>query len=562
MIVYIKLVLLCVFIAITNPSSIDRLGYLCHKFGPAAGILYGVAWTMSGIGLLAGACIANRFWRFVIGLLVSASTYFYLVNNAISSTSVFIYSYLEMLINARSAFFNAVQYYAYYMVQFKVVGVVLIGFLGFLLPVGSDKGRWSQLAKKTKTLLGVYCLPIAMLLGITMLTIHKTEYGLNGMMVQYIPQSHSVYYMLNQLFGSTSWDREFPDSVVHQRMANSPKHIILIIDESVRADYLNKDENSAINLNRLGYKNHQFNFGSMVSGMNVSDYSKYFIRVGARPGQPQMGTNRHPFIWQYAKQAGYKTIYIDNQHDQFNFQNFMTLEEKSWIDMCVFPREVYSNLITIDHDSLDIVDTLMDSPTPLFIVLLKNGVHFPYDQSISTHELSFFPNYTQGSVLDRSKQSELINSYKNAIQLIIDPFFAKLDTLDLSNAVVLYTSDHGQNLLDTQSVQTHGSLNNPSVYEGLVPFIVFSDHPKWVRPLRDAVRLNYNALTHFSIYPTLLMVMGYQNVSTAHGETIFEHQQVPYAFLYSRSGLKTRVSFFPSQQQPQFFYVSTLNLSE
>ena len=294
----------------------------------------------------------------------------------------------------------------------------------------------------------------------------------------------------------------------------------------------------------------------MVAGINVSDYSKYFMRVGARPGQHRMGINKHPFIWQYAQQAGYKTVYIDNQYGYFQFQNFLTMEEKSWINECVFPRSDDSNLITIDQDSLDIVDKLMASQHPLFSVVAKNGIHFPYDQHIPARDLQFLPNYTKGSVLDQSKKAELVNSYKNAIQLITDPFFAKLETLDLRDAVVFYTSDHGQNLLDTQSLQTHGSLNNPSLYEGLVPFIVFSDHPAWVKAFQDAVRLNYNELTHFSIYPTLVTVMGYTNVSAEHGETIFEKQQVPYAFLYARSGLKKRLSILPSHDRLQFFNVS------
>lgn len=230
MIFYVKLVFLLIFIGLTNPNALSRIVYLHSKFGISASAAYLVIWLFSRIGLLAGAFIANTVWRLIVCLLVSVSTYFYLVNSAISSSSVGVYSYLEMLINAKSSLPNAIQYYAYYIFQFNVIAVVFIGLFAFLLPIGNKNRYGSQLAKKTKTLLGVYCLPIVLFLGITVMTIHKT-----------------------------------------------------------------------INSNRARYKKNKFNFGSMVAGINVSDYSKYFMRVGARPGQHRMGINKHPFIWQYAQ---------------------------------------------------------------------------------------------------------------------------------------------------------------------------------------------------------------------------------------------------------------------
>lgn len=121
--------------------------YLHSKFGISASAVYLIIWGVSLIGLLAGAFIANTVWRLIVCLLVSVSTYFYLVNSAISSSSVGIYSYLEMLINAKSALPNAIQYYVYYIFQFKVIAVVFIGFFAFLLPIGNKNKDWSQLAK-------------------------------------------------------------------------------------------------------------------------------------------------------------------------------------------------------------------------------------------------------------------------------------------------------------------------------------------------------------------------------------------------------------------------------
>lgn len=107
-----------------------------------------VIWLFSLIGLLAGAFIANTVWRLIVCLLVSVSTYFYLVNSAISSSSVGVYSYLEMLINAKRSLPNAIQYYAYYIFQFNVIAVVFIGLFAFLLPIGNKNRHGSQLAKK------------------------------------------------------------------------------------------------------------------------------------------------------------------------------------------------------------------------------------------------------------------------------------------------------------------------------------------------------------------------------------------------------------------------------
>lgn len=183
----------------------------------------------------------------------------------------------------------------------------------------------------------------------------------------------------------------------------------------------------------------------------------------------------------------------------------MTLREKALID----------DFITIDDRpsaELDLalsarIAEILKRPEPQFIYANKNGAHFPYDKSYPKAAAIFHPieDESDGAVTRRHR----LNSYRNAVHWSVDAFFADfVGRADLSQAAVLYTSDHGQNL-DIGAV-THCSAHDAHPDEGRVPLFVLTGLDPLKRRFADAARINHGRANHFSIFPTLIDLLGYR----------------------------------------------------
>ncbi len=94
-----------------------------------------------------------------------------------------------------------------------------------------------------------------------------------------------------------------------------------------------------------------------------------------------------------------------------------------------------------DYELNRIVAAELKSNTPVFIYANKNGAHFPYDDSYPADQAVHHPTQTEAGDTVTSR----LNSYRNSIDWTVDRWMANLFNIaDLSQAVMIYTSDHGQ----------------------------------------------------------------------------------------------------------------------
>ena len=155
--------------------------------------------------------------------------------------------------------------------------------------------------------------------------------------------------------------------------------IVMIMDESVRGDYLSLNDATHNTTPFLKATDHLVNFGVAISGGNCSIISRMMFRFGMRqsdlPNGWREGLNR-PTFWQFAHRAGYKTVHIDAWYGPLSLGNGFSLAEKALID---------SNINIIENPSYlrdqKLVDKLLHAlkdEGPAFIYVEKFGVHFPY----------------------------------------------------------------------------------------------------------------------------------------------------------------------------------------
>ena len=309
------------------------------------------------------------------------------------------------------------------------------------------------------------------------------------------------------------------------------RNIVLLVDESVRGDYIDWTPGNPYTPQMAALRDRFVDFGPASSGGNCSNSSNAILRLGGTRNDLVDAMNTSPTIWQYAKRAGYHTVYIDGQSgfikNPGKMQNYMTMAEASDIDEFVtFDASIPTP--ELDFSVLKEIEKRLNGKQPVFIYANKEGAHFPYDEGYPASAAVFKP--TVAATGDESGPVR-VDSYRNVIRWSVDGFFRRFfDEVDLKNTAVIYTSDHGQNLVDGHF--THCSMENPDPREGLVPLMAITADPALKARFAKGAALNYGRASHFAITPTLLELFGYaaSDVHVAREASLFEADTASTAF--------------------------------
>jgi len=357
---------------------------------------------------------------------------------------------------------------------------------------------------------------------------------------------------------SRIYDGERSEVAYSSSLNAQVEKIVLIVDESIRADILGTtgyEKDTTPYLRSL--ENGIVNFGLAASSSNCSDYSNLILRTGVRkediPDHNQMSLKK-PSIWQFTKKAGFYNVYLDAQSAEgsMDFQNFMNEYEASFVDEIIRVRQ------EIAHESDGVArEKLMNhlkQPGKTFIILNKYGIHFPYFRSYPKEYIFFTPALEPGEPMGNREKS--LNSFMNGIRWCVDDWFKNLfsERGDFKSYVIIYTSDHGQNIVDDGTLATH-CRPRANHFEGIVPMVVFSNEAAILERLK-AVQVNsYDKTSHFQIFPTLIKLAGYKEpwVRSHYGASLSEPPgTLPEFFvgdLHGRGSVRQWVSIYPTESE-------------
>jgi glucan phosphoethanolaminetransferase (alkaline phosphatase superfamily) len=359
---------------------------------------------------------------------------------------------------------------------------------------------------------------------------------------------------------SSVYDGERSEVTYSDSLDAQVEKVVLIVDESIRADILGinaykKDTTPYLSSMDTGV----VNFGLAASASNCSDYSNLILRTGVRkqeiPDNNQM-TLKQPSIWQFTRKAGYYNIYLDAQsaEEWENFLNFMNEHEVTFVDEInrVRQKTAYES----DGVARDKLIDLLKQPGKTFIMLNKYGIHFPYFRSYPKEYTFFTPVLEPGEPMNDREKS--LNSFMNGIRWSVDDWFKNLlsESGGFKPYVIIYTSDHGQNIVDDGTLATH-CRPRANRFEGIVPMMVFSNDAAILETLKAAQVTSYNKTSHFQIFPTLLKLAGYKDawVRSRYGASLSEPPgTLPEFFvgdLHGRGSVRQWVSISPSETESE-----------
>jgi len=334
--------------------------------------------------------------------------------------------------------------------------------------------------------------------------------------------------------------------------------IVLIVDESIRADILGTsgyEKDTTPYLRSLGTG--IVNFGLAASSSNCSDYANLILRTGLQkeeiPDDSQLSLKK-PSVWQFTREAGYANVYLDAQSavEWENYQNFMNEQEASFVDEITRDRQQVA--YESDGVSREKLIDLLKQPGKTFIILNKYGIHFPYFRSYPKEYNIFTPALKPGEPMDDREKS--LNSFMNGLRWSVDDWFKDLlaESDEFRPYVIIYTSDHGQNIVDDGTLATH-CRPRANRFEGIVPMMVFSNSEAILEKFQAAQETSFNKTSHFQIFPTLVRLAGYQGswVKSHYGASLSEPSgTLPEFFvgdLHGRGSIRQWISINPRESE-------------
>jgi hypothetical protein len=373
-----------------------------------------------------------------------------------------------------------------------VLAVIVLGYIAFLKP----ESRFSIRGWIGYLPLGVLCVAYSL--------VFLTKGGLALPSIAVLP----ARVVLGVIMADRSPPPE-PSSIQMTATAAAFEKVVFIMDESIRGDMTSLIDPSAETTPfLLSINNRLTDFGTALSAHNCSTASRFIMRYGLRPEDlPQALraglSTASPNIWRYAKKAGFKTVYIDGFARIWALHSGMALRELEDIDEHI--KITTEPFYRVDMDVAQALADVLKRPGKAFIYVDKFGSHFPYTDKYPPERRIFAPS--RGS-----ERSELIAEYKNAVNWSVDAFFQELDRkgLSLSTTLIIYTSDHGQSLMEGGYKLSHCSIQDSPVRgEGLVPLLAFHGFNDFGKRLQESAVAGRNRFTHFDIFPTLLIGLGF-----------------------------------------------------
>ncbi|MFA5322022.1 MAG: sulfatase-like hydrolase/transferase [Smithella sp.] len=334
-------------------------------------------------------------------------------------------------------------------------------------------------------------------------------------------------------------------------------HIVLIVDESVIGSELSINGYSRSTVPFLeNHRDMYWNGGIASSGSTNTSDSNSMLLSGLRPEQlpdVKQRADKNPSIFQYAVQAGYPSLCLSAQHVRTILTRGLPAYSAE--------RFSYVERINSAHD-FDLIDTLrqqISNHDASFTYIVKRGNHFPYAARYPKDRGIFRPTAPPEWVDDLALN---VNTYDNALRWNCDEFFARM-TKSLESThksiIVIYTSDHGE-VLPGQA-ETRGAIRMPHGHPHLppivanVPLLVFGFGPKgadFLHRLQSNDTL-VNNCSHFQIFPTLLLSMGYPpgDIRRYYGDSLLDTLQTGRSRCFIAGGLnsvRSRIIPFPSEQ--------------
>jgi glucan phosphoethanolaminetransferase (alkaline phosphatase superfamily) len=498
----LKCGLLLTLIVLTNHGLEDRLRVMVAEQRLLSLTVFSLIWAVSLIAVLAAAfqpsLVVRLVWAFLLALSSAAAYGYYLVQGS----EFFVFDMLNFWAALHEAD-RASEFYSD--AVWSSLAVFVLGMVAIVMP----PVRSLRVTRKVRY--GLPWLPVLPLLLIAGVVVFREGKGSQAMPSQFSPLSLAAVaaYKVN----TGSFEKREAVSITPTRPL--ARAVVLVVDESVRSDFVSLVPGNPVTPELAKLRERWVDFSPAVSSGNCSHLSNAMLRFMVDRRELVRSVHRNPTVWQYAKTAGFRTVFIDAQPSFINvygkLQNYMTPAEAALIDRFYTISSAVPSY-ALDDELVRIAIEEMAVGDRVFIYANKNGAHFPYSDGSPE---ALLPEAARAAKANAGSFAAEIHTYAKAVRWSTDRTMSRLiREADWSDATVIYTSDHGQNFKPGRLTHCTTSPNvDPN--EAIVPLMVATGDAK-LQHRFEAVAARYPGhATHFAIAPTLLELLGYRPADIA-----------------------------------------------
>lgn len=415
-----------------NPQIPHRMASLGH---PLKRLIYLVEILVAVLALV-GCGFARRRWAVLGGLFFSL--------NFLIGTSFFRIRGRPLTLVDGKTLLESVGNMGDALSQFTtpilIVVLQILGVLALLI--------WMRMAVQARNSLPMITASLTAGVMYIAILIMGGDTALNGFPMQFQTGLYAGALAVDA--AARRWEPGGKAAAAFQRVPLDPavRHLVLVIDESVEGsvfrDLVDRVQLPGLRSLGLGY-----------SFANSSAASNLMLRRGADPRDPGTSLRHFPSLFQVAKEAGFRTVYIDCQGvlNDLTIQDYFDDTEKSFIDE-VLPPGALGVRTERDLNAIPALIGELGKAERTFTLINKVGTHFPYAHSLPP-ELAGVPD-----------------PYSVSISRTSLAFLQGLAGRLPEGTLVFYTSDHGQNF---QAKASHANLPwECGISEWTVPVILLS----------------------------------------------------------------------------------------
>jgi glucan phosphoethanolaminetransferase (alkaline phosphatase superfamily) len=230
---------------------------------------------------------------------------------------------------------------------------------------------------------------------------------------------------------------------------------------------------------------------------------------GLYPTNNREDQHTAPILWEYARAAGLETAY-------YTSQNLLFGNSGTWLEGAPWTRHISATQIEQDAtyeigaDDGRLVDYVIGDigalREPYLAVVHLSNTHFPY--KVDPDDMPFTP---QDEATGPGYENEIKNRYQDSIYMQ-DKALARLlrefgKRPEASRTVILYVSDHGEQMREKGAVGHTGTLFEPEIR---IPFWMSAPPGTLTDEERKSVRgLKTTPVTHLDIFPTVMDLLGF-----------------------------------------------------
>ena len=516
----VKVGAIALFVWFTNDGVWERVFLLVGQERLRSLALFTMVWASAFGSLLIIAFHPDVRWRAGWAALVAGSTFAGYVFMRVGGAQLTMF-HAATLWTAVADTGRAVAFYA---PDVAIAGFAALAGFAILTSPPPDLGRFA-----TRVLRLAIVLPVLPVMALSGLILYRIGNDTTGMPQQFTPMA---------IAGAAAFRLSAYEQPDRKSVATGPehraaaRHVLFLMDESISADTVSVTEPSRTTPYLHSIRDRIADFGTASSTGNCSASSNAIIRMGGAQFDLRATVKSTPFVWDYARKAGFRTVFIDAGASHIKtpttLQNYMTLGEKRKIDEFITIGDGPAH--QLDRRLADRIAEILARPEPHFIYANKNGAHFPYFHAYPEEATVFRPaeGETGGDVTQQARE----NAYRNAVRWSVDEFFRYfVGRVSLEDTVLVYSSDHGQNR--TIGRLTHCSAVQADPFEGEVPLFVMTGIPDLLARFSDAARINRDRTTQFAVFPTLLSLFGYDRsrLAPGYGGGLLERASEPQRFV-------------------------------